>query len=130
MKIRNVITSVLMTGCVLLLPTCGQVKHGYEKYILRGSIVKKKGMVVTVAIGSADATLVGRTLQVYRMEGPSRESTADGSGYITPNRPESERISRGKIRVVRLVGTTMAEAQIVEGLADVNDLVDLRNPVK
>lgn len=121
--------TTVLCGVLFIAIGCGPVKTGYEKYVLRGSIVKKDGKSVTVGTGSSGAALVGSVLQVYRMERPNRESGSDGSGYITPNNPGADRVPLGKVRIVRVVSPTMAEAQIVEGEADVNDLVDL-TPIK
>ncbi len=123
----------LLGGTLLLgalLAACGPVKQSYEKFILRGTIVKKEGAKVTVGIGSADRVKVGQVLQVYRSEGGGKDTQADGSGYSTPSRPQTERVMRGKIRITSIVGDTMAEAEIVEGQVEANDLVDLRNPVQ
>lgn len=120
----------LLAACAGIGSACGPVKQTYERYVLRGSIVKKEGPKLTVGVGTADRVKVGQVLQVYRAEGNGKEVQADGSGYSQPSRPQTERVPVGKIRIVRIVGDAMAEAEVVEGTVEVNDLVDLRNPVQ
>lgn len=137
MRILKSVASGIGVGTVLLILGCGpvktsleKVKRTYQKYVLRGSVVKKEGTRVTVGIGTADPKLIGRVLKVYRMEQPARESVADGSGYQSSSSPQSTRVLRGKIRITGMAGASMAEAEIIEGEVEVNDLVDLGNPAK
>lgn len=104
--------ALLTTACA---STSGTSTTGsYHRYLMRGSIVEMTGDSVVLCIGSEDGATVGQELAVYRVE--------RGRGSRSPM---FERVKAGRVRIVEIVNGHFARADVVDGEASPNWIVEL-----
>ncbi len=118
----------LLIGCALLGSGglgCFSANQAYHKYLMRGSIVGRKGDRFVICIGSRDGAQIGQVLQTYDVALIAGDGTIPGGAGI-PERPvRYERRPIGKVRITQILAPHFAEAEVVEGKVTDHAIVEL-----
>ncbi len=91
----------------------------YHKYIMSGSILEVSGQNAYLCIGSAEGAKVGQVLTVYNFK--KKPASQMDKGVI-----RFDRVKVGKIKITKIVDQHMADAKILSGNVQQNDIAQLR----
>ncbi len=118
MNVRLSMTAFL-ASLVLSTSACSSLQGAGHKYLMRGQVVEVAGSEAVLCIGDSDGARVNQQLTAYKMVA----SNAGGS----KNPTRWEKIKVGTVRIVQVVDEHFANAQVVSGDVQVNNVVEL-NP--
>ena len=90
----------------------------YHRYVMKGSIIEKKGPELYVCIGTNDGAEVGQELDVVRVQ---RAPAGGKSGIV-----RFERQQIGRLRIEEIVDEHFARARLLSGEGRKGDLVELK----
>lgn len=110
---RSVIAAL---GGLLL---AGSVNAGpvYHKLVMQGQVLSVDGNALVVCIGKSDGAEVGQELNLVRHVRDSASPKAGGPGF--------RREAIGKVRIAKIFNEHYASAEVVQGSARENDMVEL-----
>lgn len=91
----------------------------YHRYLMKGSIIEKKGPALYLCIGTNDGAEVGQELDVVRVQ---RAPGGGGKSGIV----RFERKQVGRLRIEEIVDEHFARAHLLSGEGKKGDLVELR----
>ena len=111
---KSAVSLILATFVIFLMFSCATVYHGY---FMKGSIIEASNSHLYLCIGSKDGAAVGQELDVYKIFG---QSTAKGTAF--------RRVHTGKVKILEIVDEHFAEATVISGKAEKNDIVELVRP--
>jgi hypothetical protein len=112
----------------MILPQCQNTQKMFHNYIMKGSIVAKKGSDVIICIGKKDGAKAGQELDVFRfVQGRSLSETGEEWGVGPDTASAYRRVKTGRIRITRVFDEHFARARILSGTARVNYAVELVN---
>lgn len=90
----------------------------YHRYLMKGSIIEKKGDQLYLCVGTNDGAKVGQELDVVR----ARRAPSGGKSGIV----RFERKQVGRLRIEEIVDEHFARARLLSGEGKKGDLVELK----
>ncbi len=118
MNFRLLMTTFL-ASMLLITSACSSLQGASHKYLMRGQVVEVSGSEAVVCVGSSDGARVSQQLTAYKMVAKNT------GGPKTPTRWEKTKV--GTVRIVQVVDEHFANAQVISGDVQVNNVVEL-NP--
>ncbi len=97
----------------------------YHAKIMKGSIIEASDSSVYLCIGEKDGASVGQEFTVYKTI-VINPPTGGGPRKITA--PTFRREPTGRVKITKIMDEHFAEAAIISGRADKNDIVELSAP--
>ncbi|WP_447953992.1 hypothetical protein [Sphingopyxis chilensis] len=86
---------------------------------MRGAVVHAARGRIVVCVGTADGAHAGQELSVYRVS---------QSQHGPKGRPAFRRTPVGTVRIDLVLGEHFANASVISGTVELNDIVELRRP--
>lgn len=113
---KSTLAALLLLAALPMTAFAGDSSFRHQ-YLMRGQVLESNGGAIVVCIGKEDGAAVGQVLQVVRHV--RLASSAKKAG------PRYRRDPVGSIRIVSLFDGHYADAQVIAGTPQVNDMVEL-----
>jgi hypothetical protein len=89
-----------------------------HKYVMRGQVLEVTNNMAYLCIGSKDGTQVGQELTAYRFVKTAYPFPKSGL-------PSFRKVEAGKVKISEIVDEHYANARVLSGTIEVNDVVEL-----
>lgn len=117
-RIAPLALGALALALIVPVVEAAEEPSAYHRYVMKGSIIEKKGPDLYVCIGSHDGATVGQELEVIRV----RQAPGGGKSGIV----RFERKHVGRVRIEEIVDEHFARAHLLSGEGEKGDLVELK----
>jgi hypothetical protein len=112
-SLKSVVSLILATFVIFLVVSCAT---GYNRFVMKGSIIETSDSDVYLCIGSRDGAAVGQELDDYEILQTKPQPTFFRREYT------------GKVRITEIIDEHFAKATVISGKAEKNDIVELTRP--
>jgi hypothetical protein len=115
---KRALISVLSAMLFVFLTSGVSMAGVYHGHIMKGSVLEVNGDTATICIGTADGAKVGQELTVYKFEKKEKQTETGGGPF--------DRIKTGKVKITKIFDEHMANAKVLSGTVEANNIVELK----